>query len=121
MRIRATGACALYALLVLTLLLEAAGHDLLCAYEDQALPRVADQGASAEGRAPSPGPDIAPGSPQYEHECPCCLRGGQRLSLGPTPASRQPLLVARASRAPEVGQPTRRPSASHTSRGPPAS
>ena len=121
MRFRATGAFALHLLLVPTLLLEAAGHDVLCAFEDQALPRVVDQGASAEGRAPSPRPDIAPGDPHHEHECPCCLRGGQRILLGPTPTSWHPLWVAQGLRVPDSGQPTRQLPASRTSRGPPAS
>ena len=118
MRFRATSFAIL---LALSLLLEAVGHDVLCAHEDQALPHAAAQGASAEDRAPSLGPDILPGHPHHEHECPYCLRGGQRISLGPTPTSGHPLRIAQGSRVPDSCQPTRQLPASRTSRGPPAS
>ena len=121
MRPRATGTFALYLLLVLTSLLDAAGHDLLCELGDQTLPRLVDHVAGVEGRAPSPGPDIAPGAPQPEHEGPCCLLSGQRISLGPSQTAWHSFLVAQALRAPDGGQPFRQLPASHTSRGPPAS
>ncbi len=121
MKFRFTGAFALHLLLVLTLLFEAAGHDVLCAYEDQALPRVVDQGDSAEGRAPSTGPDITPGEEHHERDCPCCLRHGSRISLGTTPTGGHPLWVAQGLKVPDSDQPTRQLPASRTSRGPPAS
>lgn len=119
MRFRATGAFALHLLVVLTLLFEAAGHDLLCEWDDRSLARAVDQVAGTD--RPAPTPNITHGTPSYEQECPCCLRGGQRFSLVPTPTSWHPLRVAQASRAPDGVQPTRQLPASHTSRGPPAS
>ena len=110
-RIRSAGATALFPLLLLTSLLDAAGHQLLC--------RDAPALSGIAADLPSAGPQIAPSEAERDHDCPCYGLGGSRITLGP-PSTTDPAVVvtevATARRGALFVEPF---PASHPSRGPP--
>ncbi|MEM9557507.1 MAG: DUF2946 family protein [Acidobacteriota bacterium] len=112
MRIRSTGATALYLLLLLTSLVEAAGHELLCHDEPTRF-------GIASGVSDS-GAQIAPDGEEQGEDCPYCGLCTSRVCLAPTSASSPTVEVAEVRVAASSVFLAQRLPASHLSRGPPA-
>lgn len=111
MRFRSASATALTFLLLLTSLLDVAGHELLC--RDDPV-----RGGITAG-SPLAGPQIVPVEAELDHDCPCCGLCGPRISLGPEWAT-DPVLVVAEVHAVRHGVLFVKPlPASHPSRGPP--
>lgn len=108
---RPVGAAALHLLLLLSSLLDAAGHELLCR-DEPAPSRVADG-------SPSSGAQILPTEEGPDRDCPCCRLNGPRSWLAP-PSTTDPALALAEVATARPGVPFLKPfPTSHPSRGPP--
>lgn len=111
MRFRSASATALTFLLLLTSLLDVAGHELLCRDEPARLGIVTD--------SPLAGPQIAPEEAELDDDCPCCGLCRPRVSLSPSSESAPALMAAEIQSGPRAVRFVEPLPASHPSRGPP--
>lgn len=111
MRIRSAGATALYLSLLLTSLVEAAGHELLCR-DDPARQEAGSARATTEVQ-------IAPGESDLGDDCGYCGLCGQRLSLSPASTTDPTFVVAGVQATGRTTFLIKSESASQLSRGPP--